>query len=130
MILTDGQPVKNNQKNTDFVCFYDIKAVNYRRKQNFFRQRSPKIYKKPEVKVFPGGGVQTLRAFCFSGVAMKVQIKTRSVGQIQPSHDASGANIQVQAEMSLMDMKETIMEMLKVIPGPQWEMWQADFEKQ
>ena len=59
-----------------------------------------------------------------------VRIKTRSVDTIHPSHDASGANIVIRAEMTLMDMKETIHEFLKVIPGPQWELWLQDFDKE
>lgn len=59
---------------------------------------------------------------------MQVQIKTRSIQQVEPSRDASGANVKVQAEMSLLDMKETIKEFLKFIPARQWHLWQQDFE--
>lgn len=60
---------------------------------------------------------------------MNVTVKTRAITRVLPSHDAGGATINVNAEMTLLDMKETIMSMLEVIPGPTWEMWQADFEK-
>jgi len=60
---------------------------------------------------------------------MNVKIKTRYIGAISPSRDASGANVEVRCEMSLLDMKETIQEFLKVVPGPQWELWQQDFVK-
>jgi hypothetical protein len=61
---------------------------------------------------------------------MRVKIKTRGIETVQPNRDASGANIEVACEMSLLDMKETISEFLKVVPGPQWNLWLQDFEKE